>query len=207
MQPKKWTSSELNSLVQAVRQQCQQILVNQLYERYRHPDAGSLEDFNREMARIRNMSEYELEVYVNGIDWELVARTCLPHRTAEECRLKWLRHTSPLINRSAWSPEEDTALLQLVQCHGATHWEFIAQQLGTRRTPAQCFMRFQRSLNNKIVNSKWTEDEDRLLIQAVKKYGEKNWQQGSYSSLPSTLRILSLSLSHTHSLTNINFFG
>lgn len=177
VQPKKWTEAELNSLAQAVRQQSQQILVNQLYERYQRPDAGSLEDFNREMARIRNMSESELEMQVEGIDWDIVARTCLPHRTAEECRLKWLRQVSPHINRAMWSSEEDESLLQLAQRYGATHWELIAQQLGTHRTPAQCFMRFQRSLNNKITNSKWTDEEDRLLALAVKKYGEKNWQQ------------------------------
>jgi hypothetical protein len=178
VQPKKWKASEMRHLAQAVHQQSQQVLVNQLFERYRRPDSGSLEDFNREMARVRTMSEYELETYVNGIDWELLAKTCLPHRTAEECRLKWLRHLSPLINREMWSKEEDERLLQLAQQYGATQWELIAQQLGTRRTPAQCFTRFQRSLNRQIMKSKWTEEEDRILIDAIKKYGEKNWQQG-----------------------------
>ncbi len=35
---------------------------------------ANLEEYNREMERIRNMSEEELEKNVLGIDWELVAK-------------------------------------------------------------------------------------------------------------------------------------
>ena len=48
----------------------------------------------------------------------------------------------------------------------------------TGRTPLQCFKRYQRSLNTSMMRSKWTAEEDRTLEQAVKRYGEKNWQQG-----------------------------
>ncbi len=30
--------------------------------------------------------------------------------------------------------------------------------------------------------SKWTDEEDKLLMDSVRKYGEKNWQQGNKNS-------------------------
>jgi hypothetical protein len=36
-----------------------------------------------------------------------------------------------------------------------------------------------------MMRSKWTAEEDRILEQAVKRYGEKNWQQGNFLSYDS----------------------
>jgi hypothetical protein len=36
---------------------------------------------------------------------------------------------------------------------------------------------YQQKVNPQIATGKWTEEEDKLLVEAVKVYGERNWQQ------------------------------
>jgi hypothetical protein len=40
-----------------------------------------------------------------------------------------------------------------------------------------CFTRYQRSLNSRMMKSKWTPEEDHLLAEATKIFGQRNWQQ------------------------------
>jgi hypothetical protein len=80
-----------------------------------------------------------------------------------------------LVETGPWSKSEDMKLLSIAQRQGMVDWASIAQQLGTRRTVAQCFVRFQRSLNASILRSAWTAEEDLQLRAAVEKFGE-DWQ-------------------------------
>lgn len=70
---------------------------------------------------------------------------------------------------------EDKKLLFIVQQRGIYNWIDISITLGTHRTPFQCLVRYQRSLNPHILNKDWTEDEDAKLRVAVEYYGD-NWQ-------------------------------
>jgi hypothetical protein len=84
----------------------------------------------------------------------------------------------PAINFGDWSPTEDENLLRLVQKYDEHQWCEIAEELGTNRTPFECLRHYQRCLNSKLMNTKdWTEDEDRLLKDAVEEYGKGSWQQ------------------------------
>lgn len=50
-----------------------------------------------------------------------------------------------------WSKDEDKKLLQLATQYEAAHWDKVALDLNTHRTPTQCLMRYQRSLNVKLL--------------------------------------------------------
>lgn len=82
----------------------------------------------------------------------------------------------PLINHESWSLTEDKKLLYTVQNRGLSNWIEIADALGTNRTPFQCLLRFQRSLNASIIKNEWTPPEDEELRNAVAEYGDSNWQ-------------------------------
>ena len=45
------------------------------------------------------------------------------------------------------------------------------------RTDVQCLHRWQKVLNPEMIKGPWTEEEDRTLIENVKKYGAANWSQ------------------------------
>lgn len=61
--------------------------------------------------------------------------------------------------------------------NGCYNWDEVANELGTNRTAFQCFTRYQRSLNTKMLRGRWTKAEDELLIESVRKYGKKSWNR------------------------------
>lgn len=86
----------MKSLAKGVRQQNQQLLVNQLYDECADK---SIDEFNADLEQIKTLSDRALEENLEGIDWDLVAKTCCPDRSGEDCRIKWLA-TNPLVNKS-----------------------------------------------------------------------------------------------------------
>ncbi|MQL78902.1 hypothetical protein Taro_011354, partial [Colocasia esculenta] len=90
---------------------------------------------------------------------------------------RWLNIEDPLINHSPWTILEEKKLLHIVQDKGIYNWIDIAVSLGTSRTPFQCLVRYQRSLNPCILKKDWTKDEDAQLRAAVETFGVGDWQQ------------------------------
>jgi hypothetical protein len=130
------------------------------------------------MQNIRNLPDSELESEFNDIDWDKLSKMHVSNRSGIDCKLRWISHDSPSINKSNWTKEEDKLLVSLSRKHRGHNWNFISNELNSKRTSIQCFKRYQRSLNTSMVKSKWKEEEDKILMEAVKCYGEKNWQQG-----------------------------
>ena len=77
--------------------------------------------------------------------------------------------------RGPWAQGEDTALLNLVNTHGAHNWVKIAQLLQTR-TPKQCRERFHQNLKPSLNHSPITPEEGEIIERFVQEMG-KRWAE------------------------------
>ncbi|XP_065860693.1 transcription factor MYB98-like [Euphorbia lathyris] len=76
------------------------------------------------------------------------------------------------IIKGKWSIEEDRLLSLLVEKYGVTKWSEVAQMVPGRNRK-QCRERCNNHLRRNIKKDAWTEEEDKVLIQAHKEVGNK----------------------------------
>ncbi|XVF60267.1 hypothetical protein PTKIN_Ptkin08bG0031200 [Pterospermum kingtungense] len=76
------------------------------------------------------------------------------------------------IIKGQWNPQEDRLLIKLVTRHGTKKWSQIANLLNGR-VGKQCRERWQNHLRPDIKKDSWSEEEDRILIEAHKQIGNK----------------------------------
>ncbi|KAG6683678.1 hypothetical protein I3843_12G027200 [Carya illinoinensis] len=75
--------------------------------------------------------------------------------------------------KGQWTIEEDRILIQLVQQYGVRKWSHIAQMLPAGRIGKQCRERWHNHLRPDIKKDTWSEEEDKVLIQAHAEVGNK----------------------------------
>lgn len=80
--------------------------------------------------------------------------------------------------RLTFTKEEDSRLSKAVEKYGEDNWELVALYVGNR-TRRQCSERWRKFLSPTVNLSKWTEEEDKLLIEKFKEIGPK-WSQISH---------------------------
>ena len=74
--------------------------------------------------------------------------------------------------KSAWHPEEDILLHELVKKHGARNWSLIAE--GIRgRTSKSCRLRWCNQLSPDVSRDPFTEEEDLKIMSLHQKMGNK----------------------------------
>ncbi|XP_022992905.1 transcription factor MYB118-like [Cucurbita maxima] len=78
----------------------------------------------------------------------------------------------PNIIKGQWTPQEDRLLVQLVDEYGIKKWSQIAKML-QGRVGKQCRERWHNHLRPDIRKDTWSEEEDRILIEAHKDIGNK----------------------------------
>ncbi|KAK9127927.1 hypothetical protein Syun_016724 [Stephania yunnanensis] len=74
--------------------------------------------------------------------------------------------------KGQWTDEEDRLLMRLVEQHGSRKWAQIAQKL-VGRAGKQCRERWHNHLRPDIKKDTWSEEEERLLVDAHEKVGNK----------------------------------
>lgn len=79
----------------------------------------------------------------------------------------------PFIKKRHFSPEEDRIILDNYKEKG-TNWAEIAKLCGNGRTAKNCRDRYRDSLAPNVDHSPWSEEDKKLLIKLVEKYGP-NW--------------------------------
>ncbi|KAG6716032.1 hypothetical protein I3843_04G025500 [Carya illinoinensis] len=78
----------------------------------------------------------------------------------------------PTIIKGQWTPQEDRLLQQLVDRFGIKKWSQIARMLNGR-VGKQCRERWHNHLRPDIRKDAWSEEEDKILIEAHKQLGNK----------------------------------
>jgi len=76
-------------------------------------------------------------------------------------------------NRGAWTADEDERLIEVVKLRGATGWSQIANELSSGRNGRQCRERWSNQINPDLDRSKWTQEEDDVILEAHKLHGNK----------------------------------
>uniref|UniRef100_A0A5S6QCL1 snRNA-activating protein complex subunit 4 n=1 Tax=Trichuris muris TaxID=70415 RepID=A0A5S6QCL1_TRIMR len=106
-------------------------------------------------------------------DWDAIALELGTGRTAFACLQKYV-HESRGKNAKGWSKEEDESLLELVPAYSIgdhVMWRTVAFQLDGRNA-TQCRQRYEAL---RVRRGHWTEEEDKLLLKAVKELGKTSW--------------------------------
>ncbi|KIJ55828.1 hypothetical protein M422DRAFT_24335 [Sphaerobolus stellatus SS14] len=110
---------------------------------------------------------------LNGIDWEIVARTVTASssageearlHTAQDCKIRWLGGKHPRLNMNTWNAEETKRLQDIVQLKLDAGEKLDWQE--TNRTPVACIRQFQAKTKGRAV-FKWTKELDAKLAAAV----------------------------------------
>ncbi|KAF3444639.1 hypothetical protein FNV43_RR14332 [Rhamnella rubrinervis] len=107
----------------------------------------------------------------------VTAQTRLHKRVAKKKRPLHMRKASKVQKKSniikgQWTLQEDRLLLQLVERYGVKKWSAIAKML-SGRVGKQCRERWHNHLRPDIRKDMWSEEEDKILIEAHKEIGNK----------------------------------
>ncbi|XP_035854920.1 snRNA-activating protein complex subunit 4 isoform X2 [Sander lucioperca] len=129
-----------------------------------------IDRLERDIDLLREKTEAELigDQY-DAHDWQKIANVDFEGtRDAEDIRRFWQNFLHPAVNKSGWSQEELQQLKELSRTHAERHWDHIAEQLGTGRTPFMCLQTFQRFVSDSLKRGSWTPAEDDMLRELVK---------------------------------------
>lgn len=74
--------------------------------------------------------------------------------------------------KGPWSPEEDDALQNLVQKHGARNWSLISKSI-PGRSGKSCRLRWCNQLSPQVEHRAFSPEEDETIIRAHAKFGNK----------------------------------
>jgi len=107
-------------------------------------------------------------------NWKKIAEY-FPERTDVQCLHRWQKVLNPELVKGPWTPEEDQKVIELVKIYGPKKWSLIASHL-PGRIGKQCRERWHNHLNPEINKGPWTEEEDRILMEAHARLGNK-WAQ------------------------------
>ncbi|KAJ4840208.1 hypothetical protein Tsubulata_002960 [Turnera subulata] len=94
------------------------------------------------------------------------------NRLLNPTRKSWKGRKKSNVVKGQWTIDEDRLLIQLVEQYGVRKWSHIAQML-PGRIGKQCRERWHNHLRPDIKKDTWTDEEDKILIQAHTEIGNK----------------------------------
>jgi myb proto-oncogene protein len=106
-----------------------------------------------------------------GEKWDIISKH-LPDRSDIQCQQRWTKVVNPDLIKGPWTKEEDDKVVELVERYGPKKWTLIARHL-KGRIGKQCRERWHNHLNPSIKKSAWTEEEDNIIYQAHKQWGNQ----------------------------------
>ena len=94
---------------------------------------------------------------------------------SDELQLEELME-NPTHDKKRWTHDEDLALQQAVDELGTSNWGEISRRMPAKRSSIQCRRRYSNKLDPNVKNDDWTEDEDKKIVAAQSKLGNR-WAQ------------------------------
>ncbi|XP_068085149.1 snRNA-activating protein complex subunit 4-like [Anabrus simplex] len=110
----------------------------------------------------------------NYIPWQKVAYY-MENRTKLQLYNRWCYSLNPTIHKGRFTKEEDILILAGIKKYGKDFSQ-ISQYLHGR-TSVQVRDRYNTIVQYMKPSGSWTEEEDALLLELVKKYGEGKWSK------------------------------
>lgn len=77
-------------------------------------------------------------------------------------------------SQTAWSPEDDQKLSQLVSSAEEVNWDAIKLHF-PGRTAQQLYDHWSKVINPELVKGSWTSKEDKMIIEWVEVHGPRSW--------------------------------
>lgn len=104
-------------------------------------------------------------------NWQLVANDFID-RCSVQCQQRWDKVVNPSLVKGPWTKEEDEKVVELVRIFGPKRWTLIARNL-KGRIGKQCRERWHNHLNPRINKSAWTDEEEKVIIDAHSVWGNQ----------------------------------
>ncbi|KAF8032792.1 hypothetical protein BT93_D1627 [Corymbia citriodora subsp. variegata] len=78
-----------------------------------------------------------------------------------------------VMNKGAWTAEEDSKLSQYIEVHGAKRWKTIAAKSGLNRCGKSCRLRWLNYLRPNIKRGNISDEEEDLILRLHKLLGNR----------------------------------
>jgi hypothetical protein len=104
-------------------------------------------------------------------NWKKIAQS-LHDRSHLQCLHRWQKVLNPALVKGPWKEEEDAKLTELVEKYGPKDWSTIASHI-PGRIGKQCRERWFNHLSPDVRKTNWTPEEDRIIIEAHSRIGNK----------------------------------
>jgi hypothetical protein len=105
-------------------------------------------------------------------NWRRISAEFLQGRRSDvQCLHRWQKVLRPGLVKGPWTPSEDAIIVQSIS-EGMTKWSEIAERI-PGRIGKQCRERWFNHLDPRIKKGPWNEEEDRILIEAQAKLGNR----------------------------------
>ena len=105
------------------------------------------------------------------VDWNTIT-SMFKGRTTKQILSHWKKVANPSIVRGSWTAEEDRAIIAWVATNGPHRWAILAERM-PGRIAKQCRERWCNHLNPAIKTTSWTPEEDKIIIETMKRIGSK----------------------------------
>jgi hypothetical protein len=150
------------------------------------PLIKELEEKSAKVAKIYNLNEWNEEetnlllmaLEIHGNRWKYIHKHYFNYRSCHSLKCKWDREKLKRENSnknitSEWTSEEDKILLKGIEKYGR-QWRKISRMLPNKES-LQVYRRFYTI--NYTRRGNFTEEEDNLLCNLIKKYGGYHWKE------------------------------
>ncbi|KAM5259514.1 snRNA-activating protein complex subunit 4 isoform 2-T11 [Hipposideros larvatus] len=145
--------------------------IQKFWQNWEHPSINKQEWSGQEVSQLKAIAAKH-----GHLEWQKTAEELGTGRSAFQCLQQYQQHNGAL-KRKEWTEEEDNMLSQLVQeMRVGSHIPYrkIVYYMEGRDS-MQLIYRWTKSLDPNLKRGCWAPEEDAKLLQAVAKYGERDW--------------------------------